>query len=145
MVINSGNKQEWSYKASSCSLRSIRDDFKQYLNINHVDDVTTGYIIIAINEICMNIIQHADDGNYSGNIIIRAEILDNILSICVEDEAAAVEAGSLKGRDIDKLEPGGLGLYLVNDIMDTIVYSDRSLKAGNCLIMTKRLENSDEI
>ena len=145
MENNSGIKEEWVYNATSCSLKTIREDFKQYLNDSRVDDVNTGYIIIAVNEICMNIIQHADGGNYSGKIYISAEIINNILSIWIEDDAMVIDKTSLKGRDITKLEPGGLGLFLVNDIMDTVSYSDRDLKTGNCLKMTKRLENSDAI
>ena len=145
MESRSNVKTEWVYNATSCSLKKIRDDFKQYLNANGVDDVSTGYIIIAVNEICMNIIQHADGGNYTGNIFISALIEDNKLSIWIEDEAVAIDEASLKGRDINKLEPGGLGLYLVKDIMDTVTYSDRQVKTGNCLKMTKKLENPDGI
>jgi len=138
-------KTEWTYDANSCSLKIIREDFKQYLNANNVDDVSTGYIIIAVNEICMNIMQHADGGHYSGKIHLSASIIENVLSIWVEDEAASIDVNMLKVRDIDKLEPGGLGLFLVNDIMDTVSYINREHKSGNCLMMTKILGNTDGI
>jgi len=134
-----------SYKSSSCSLKSIRDDFKHFLNVNDIGDVNAGYIIIAVNEICMNIIQHADGGHYHGNIYIEAEITNDLLTITIEDEAGRVDINNLKGRDIDKLEPGGLGLHLVNDVMDTVIYSDNKIKPGNSLTMTKKIENHDEV
>jgi len=133
------------YRSNTLSLKSIRSDIKSFLSTNQVDDVDSGYIIIAVNEACMNIIQHANDGKYGGDIIVNVTLLDDKLLVKITDQADTVDANKLKGRDITNIEPGGLGIYLIKDIMDMVDYDSVGNNQGNCITMTKKIGFHDEI
>ena len=133
------------YQSDSLSLKLIRADIKDFLSINHVDDIDSGYIIIAINEACMNIIQHANDGEYDGDIVVNVSLLADVLTLEITDQAHTVDTNKLIGRDITAIEPGGLGIHLIKDIMDTIEYSAIDKNQGNRLLMTKKIGFHNEI
>ena len=133
------------YHSDSLSLKLIRSDIKDFLSKHQVDDVDAGYIIIALNEACMNIIQHANDGQYDGDIVVNVTLLDDSVSIEIIDQARTVKANKLIGRDITNIEPGGLGIHLMKDIMDTVEYSSIDNNQGNRLLMTKKIGFYNEI
>ena len=96
-------------------------------------------LIIAVNEACMNIIEHAYKGDRSGEIVL--EILDNgeELEVLITDFADPVNLEGNQSRDLDDIRPGGLGTYFIREIMDDCVYGYLSGDSGNILRMTKRL------
>ena len=63
------------------------------------------------------------------------------LRLQIDDEARQVEPEQLKGRDLDDIRPGGLGVHIIREVMDEVVYSKRETK-GMRLTMTKHAPGS---
>lgn len=95
--------------------------------------------VLAVNEACMNIIQHAYKQNEAGEIIL--EIYKNAEEILfrLTDFAPPVDEGTIKGRDWEDIRPGGLGVHFMYEGMDDIRYHHLSNGTGNILEMIKKL------
>ncbi len=75
-------------------------------------------IVVAVNEACMNVMQHSYRGDEDGEIILQ--IFNNGRDMVVEllDYAEAVDVNSVKPRDLDDIRPGGLGTHFIREVMD---------------------------
>lgn len=96
-------------------------------------------IVIAVNEACMNIMEHAYKGDRSGEIVLQINNNGEDLEVVLTDFAAPVDFACIKPRPLDELRPGGLGTHFIRQIMDECDYAHLQGAAGNVLRMTKRL------
>lgn len=96
-------------------------------------------LVIAINEACMNIMQHAYMGDRSGEIVLEIESCGAELEVLLTDFARPIDPETIKPRDLDELRPGGLGSYFIREIMDDCVYGQLEGKTGNYLRMRKKI------
>ncbi|WP_219835530.1 anti-sigma B factor RsbW [Paenibacillus sp. R14(2021)] len=114
---------------------------------------------VAVSEACNNAVLYAYGDLNAGEaaqapspaprIEVRLVKRDDALSIIVKDEgrsfdasAAARRAHPVNGKSVDELQAGGLGLYLMQALMDDVeVNSDM----GTEVVLTKRLVKSGEM
>jgi hypothetical protein len=59
--------------------------------------------------------------------------------IVIEDEARQVDPAKIKGRDLDDIRPGGLGVHIIRQVVDRAEYAPRE-HAGMRLTLIKRLD-----
>jgi anti-sigma regulatory factor (Ser/Thr protein kinase) len=112
-----------------------------------VDDRNAGSISLAIDEAVSNIHRHGYHGSHDEMIEIKITGYRATSSspwkicICIEDLADQIELTKIKSREIDDIRPGGLGVHLIQSIMDTATWSHRD-EGGMRLIMEKHGDNS---
>lgn len=96
-------------------------------------------LVIAVNEACMNVIQHAYKDGESGEIVL--EILNNgdQLLFRLTDFAAPIDLEAIAPRDLEDVRPGGLGVHFIREIMDGVKMGHLNGAAGNYIEMTKRI------
>jgi sigma-B regulation protein RsbU (phosphoserine phosphatase) len=99
-------------------------------------------LVVAVNEACMNVIEHAYKRDESGEI--RLEILNNgsELQFRLTDRAAPIDLARVEPRDLNDIRPGGLGVHFIREIMDECRMGHLAGGAGNFLEMTKKLERT---
>lgn len=97
------------------------------------------HMVMAINEACMNVIQHAYHGRDDGEIVIEFWKQDDELLIRIQDFAESVDLDSIQSRDLDDVRPGGLGVHLIHNVMDSVEYKNLPGVNGNVLEMRKTL------
>lgn len=101
---------------------------------------------VAVSEACNNAVLHAYE--HAGMVEIRFAVADGALLITVKDDGrsfvpAEVPASpALHGKSLDEIEAGGLGLYLMQALMDEVEVRS---EAGTEVILTKRLARSEEM
>lgn len=98
-------------------------------------------LVIALNEACMNVIQHAyKSGN--GEEKISLEILKHggHLYFRLQDFAPPIDLDGVQPRDLDDVRPGGLGVHFIREIMDDYEMGHLQRGGGNYLEMTKKIE-----
>jgi len=102
-------------------------------------DELTDKLVIALNEACMNVIQHAYKFDDSGEIIL--EIFNNGTQIVfrVTDRAELIDLDKVKPRDLDDVRPGGLGVHFIREIMDDCDMGHLQNGEGNYLEMAKTI------
>ena len=110
------------------------------------DSLESSKIALAVDEALANIICHGYNRAPSGRIWLsiaplpgRAPDQPAGVRIVIEDEAAQVDPEGIRGRDLDKVRPGGLGVHIIREVMDSAEYAKRDGK-GMRLILEKRLD-----
>lgn len=134
---------ELRFPSRSDRLRMVREVVRQAGSITgiHVDE--TERMVIAVNEACMNVIQHAYGSDAGGDIVLDVLLGDSSLEFRLIDFAEQIEDRScIKSRDLDDIRPGGLGVHMISEVMDEVSYQDGPDGIGNMLIMKKSLELS---
>jgi len=108
------------------------------------DSESTDCAVLAVNEACMNVIQHAYGPGRTGEIVL--EILNNRdrVKFRVIDFAEPVDTAAVRPRDLDDLRPGGLGVHLIRQVMDEAGFVPAPAGAGNVFEMVKRWRPADE-
>ena len=101
---------------------------------------TTRMLVLAVNEACMNVIQHGYRGDPEGEIDLRILNNDGELEFQLRDSAAPVDPESVVPRPLDSLRPGGLGTHFIREIMDDYRFLAPAGGRGNLLVMKKRLK-----
>ena len=95
--------------------------------------------VIAINEACMNIIEHAyhyaDNRQYRIELRVHADCLSAL--IC--DNGDPVQLDKLQPRELDDLRPGGLGVRFMRELTDTMEYLPPDSDWHNRLQLSKRI------
>lgn len=108
-----------------------------------------GHIALAIDEALANVIRHGYGGAEDRPIFLSISPLvgpvrgkDAGIRVCIEDHAKQVDPATIKSRDLEAVRPGGLGVHIIKEIMDEVIYEPRKGQ-GMRVVMTKRL--SDEV
>ena len=119
-------------------VRALVSNVAQRIGFN---EIMCGQISLAIDEALCNIIKHGYDKRTDGTIRMSIWALENhppCLRLVIEDEARQVDPSTIQSRDLDDVRPGGLGVYLIHEIMDEVRY-ERRPDVGMRLTMTKLL------
>ena len=96
-------------------------------------------VVIAVNEACMNVIQHAYRGDGSGEIALEIRNNGSQVIFRLEDQADPVDLDRVQPRDLDDLRPGGLGVHFIREIMDHCEMGHLEQGRGNWLEMRKAI------
>lgn len=100
---------------------------------------TANQIVIAVNEACMNVMQHAYAGKPDGLIKLDVYHKDHEIMFRLTDYGQTPDKNRLKPRDLSEIRPGGLGIHMISEIMDTINYSSSEADKSNVLEITKKI------
>jgi serine/threonine-protein kinase RsbW len=121
---------EYKY-TTSCSkneLRNIRAFVGDVLRKLPISDIRVNEIVLAVDEVCANMIIHScsNDPSYSIDLIISIDEDELIFEFVNRGER--FDISTYKEPDlkelIEKRRKGGLGLMLIHRIMDKIEYWD---------------------
>lgn len=106
-------------------------------------EISCAQIALAVDEALCNVIRHGYEGDQGRPIWIsiwpiEAEGEDGEpgLRLVIEDEAPHVDPEHMKGRDLDDIRPGGLGVHIIREVMDDVSYEKRA-PGGMRLTLTK--------
>ena len=106
-------------------------------------EIHAGQLSLAVDEALCNVINHGYDRRPDGQIEIRIWAVEEdspYLAIVIEDRAVQVDPATIRSRDLDDIRPGGLGVYIMREIMDEVVYEHRE-GGGMKLSMRKAIPN----
>ena len=114
------------------NLKLIREFVNVVLRNLSLSEVEINQLVLAVDEVCSNLIIHSNQCN--PNNAIEINILDQkerILFEIIDNEAKEFDITQYKNPNLKKIvkerKKGGLGLMLVNKIMDNVeVKSDNS-------------------
>jgi|WetSurMetagenome_2_1015567.scaffolds.fasta_scaffold73997_2 serine/threonine-protein kinase RsbW len=98
-------------------------------------------IRLAVDEACANVIKHAYRGNTSGKIVIKYKTTPDNYQVVISDNGIKAYNHLLKGRDLNDVRPGGLGIHFIKRVFD-VCELDEKKKKGNRLILIKHLHKS---
>ncbi|MFD1737685.1 anti-sigma B factor RsbW [Bacillus salitolerans] len=99
---------------------------------------------VAASEACTNAVHHAYDDNEGGEVTIGFGVYENQLEVMVSDSGKSFNVQEMKKTlgpynsltTIDEMNEGGLGLFLIETLMDDVKIQSLS---GVTVLMTKYL------
>ena len=101
-------------------------------SIEDIEDVK-----LAVAEACTNCIQHAEG---SDQIQITCEAGPDGLTVRVRDFGRGTRLEGIQSRRMDEPRVGGLGVFLIRSLMDSVEY-DVHPERGTNLVMTKKVSH----
>jgi len=87
----------------------------------------------AVDEALTNIVRHSYGNRPDRPITLyfrkarRGNSAEQGLEIVLCDQGPAVDPDKLRGRPLDELRPGGLGLHFIREAMDTVEFTRKGL------------------
>ncbi len=120
------------------------------------DEQDCGRIALAVDEALCNVIRHGYDRRTDGRIWVYIWPLEETrgsgaadepaggIRVIIEDDARQVDPTMIKSRDLDEVRPGGLGVFIMQQVMDTVVFEPRANRStGMRLILVKSIPTAE--
>jgi len=134
------------FPAYTSALTDVRAAVRQACSEAGCDDDSSASWVLAVNEACMNVIQHAY--RFAEGRSLRIELGvesgrdgDELFTmICDNGIPARIE--DLQPRALDDIRPGGLGVHFIRELTDTMAYLLPGDGWQNRLRLTRRLTAS---
>lgn len=105
------------------------------------DDTERGRIVLAVDEAVSNVIRHGYHGREDGLIQLRLwPVRDGRrdgMEILIEDECEGIDLAGIRSRALEDVRPGGLGVHILQQVMDEAQYSHRADRTGLALRLRK--------
>jgi len=106
-----------------CVARKAAETFAER---QRFDGEAVSQIGLALNEALANVIRHGYGGDTKQTIDVTMEVIEEQrrcgIKIVVRDTGRQVDPQRIKGRDLDDVRPGGLGVHIIKTVMDTVEY-----------------------
>lgn len=124
------------------NLKGVRDFIRKSLRSHVASDVVLNEIILALDEMCSNLMIHAHHCNPDHHLEMHIDIPQKGKVIFeIMDDGEIFDINRFHEPNIDNLvhekRKGGLGIRLVKSIMDEVIYT--TLNGRNVCRLTKTI------
>lgn len=113
-------------KSKTENLSVVRDFISASAAEAGIRTDTIENIILAVDEACTNIIKHAYNSFPDGELIIKTKSTLSRFVVIIKDFGKTFEPGMIPEPDLQKYyrqrRVGGLGMYLMKNLMDDVKY-----------------------
>jgi serine/threonine-protein kinase RsbW len=120
------------------NLKKVRAFVKACLASTPLPEATADLVVVAVDEVCANLMIHNHQCNPSQHIEVRILPQASAVAIEIVDQGALFEMQAYQPPSLETLishqRPGGLGLILVLRIMDAIEVRQEDGTNIYCLI-----------
>jgi serine/threonine-protein kinase RsbW len=127
--------------SSTEHLREVRNFVQNFVQQFDVNKNDLDEIILAVDEAYTNIIKHAYNNDPNQTVKIELGTSTDILWVQLSDTGFHFNADEYQPPDLLKRiknkQRGGMGVYLINKLMDSVEYS--SAGKTNTILMRKRI------
>lgn len=124
------------------NLKLIRDFVTDYLEQLALSDVLMNQIVLAVDEICANLIIHANHEDPSKYIYLTITEPKDAVQFEITDNGVAFQSTNYKEPDILEHvrigKKGGVGIALVKRIMDKVEFSSKD--GSNACLLYKKIK-----
>lgn len=121
------------------NLRLVRRKTSEVLSEVGFDEDQRARLVLAVDEAVANVIRHAYAGCCDGRVELSFWLDADTVRIELRDYADPVDPNRIKPRDLSECRPGGLGVNLIDSVMDNWCFRHPADGPGNQLTMVKRL------
>ena len=129
-----------SFEANPANLKMVRSKVSEIVVNLGFSKLAEQQLVLCIDEAITNIYRHAYNNDTSGKVDLSFKLQNNTLVFYLRDYASLVYDNSVKPRDLTQTRPGGLGINIIDSIMDSWEFATPKDGYGNLLIMKKELD-----
>lgn len=133
--------QQYRFRACTDQLSLCREQVRRSLRKLGCSEAYIEPLVLAVDEAMTNVIRHAYCQDEAGEIILEIRKRGDSLVFRMIDFAPSIDVAKIKQRDLSEIKPGGLGMHIMQQIMDKLEFVVPPDGKGNILEMTKRLEH----
>ncbi len=137
--MKSENLLSKSWTACPHELAAIRKSVKGVCAELKFSKKEINEIVLAIDEACTNIIRYAYKDCRDGKIFLEVNRDKQQVIFRLHDYAKPVANDCLKQKSDDPLKPGGLGVMLMRQVMNSVKFVHTQACPGNILELKKDL------
>jgi anti-sigma regulatory factor (Ser/Thr protein kinase) len=134
-------KRHTSVTADAAQLSTLTRFLQEFWSAADLPPAETVSFELALEEIFMNVVMHGSPAGPTLCVDVFLTLCDDSLTLMIEDDGPSFDPLSLAAPDVtaslEERRIGGLGVYLVRQMMDAVCY--QRLGARNQLSMTKRV------
>lgn len=128
------------------NLTAVSDFVTEFARRQRICEDDTFALQTAIDEACANVVDHAYRGKPDGKMQIECALSDGQVTVTIVDHGIPFDPRSVPRPDVSaplqKRQEGGLGLYLMERLMDSVKFEFDPAK-GNRLTMKKKVRHED--
>lgn len=133
--------------SSTKCLTVVRGAVERMAALEGFDCNDTHELTLAIDEALANVIKHGYQNRDDQPIELTLTAVRSAggspgLCVVVRDYGRQVDPSTIQGRDLNEIRPGGLGVHIIQTVMDEVEYSCPS-GGGMQLRMVKFVEPRD--
>jgi anti-sigma regulatory factor (Ser/Thr protein kinase) len=123
------------FTSDTCHLADVRKSVRHFLTANGFDDCETELMVLALDEACTNVIRHAYTHECKP---VRLEMtgLRSIVRFVLRDYGRSCDPEKIKSRELEDIRPGGLGVHIIKQAFDNVVYAPQA--KGTRLTLEKK-------
>jgi serine/threonine-protein kinase RsbW len=112
----------------------VRATIERASEVLHFQDSETRAIVRSVDEALANVMRHAYKGVPGKPIEVVCRRMRSPgdgreplgIEILLHDRGAKADPKKLKGRPLDEIRPGGLGLHFIRECMDVVEFSRKN-------------------
>ena len=132
-------KDQKEFPVDSAQLKEVRNFARGLFDQVPEFEDNREELVLALAEAAQNIVKHAYSGQPSGDTMrVEIEYQDKVLKMELFDKGKPVIPENIKPRKLTDIKAGGLGTFLIGQIMDEVVFKTTKEDWVNHLILTKR-------
>lgn len=134
------------FKSTTNALADVREFVNECAMRFGFGDKEVSEITLAVDEACTNVIKHAYKGNPDTEFEVRILASGTEFQVVVRDWGASfkpeeVPLPNIKDK-VKKHKAGGLGIFLMRKLMDTVEYQGKD--ASNEVRLVRNLRNEQK-
>ena len=118
---------EYRFKVpcSKSKLGAVREFLHKVLSENDIPEITINTLVLAVDEVCANLIIHSHNCNENEHIELKVDVdKDSGVTFYIIDKGDGFNIGDYEEPSITEIvkqkRKGGIGLMLVRRIMDDV-------------------------
>lgn len=104
-------------------LKQIRAMMTKMSSAAGLSEKDAGLVVLAVDEACSNIIKHCCQDDPTRSIDVTISLNKDSLCVIIVDNGNRFDIKTIKPRDIEEIKPGGLGVHIIQKVMDVVEYS----------------------
>ena len=120
-------------------MRGIRSLLRTALDDAGVEAAIRDKLVLAVDEACCNVIRHGYGLESAGDIDLRVTRDAGQLEFRLLDTAPVVDPQCVRAKPLGECRSGGLGIALIDTVMDDWAMQQRPNGRGNCMVMHKKI------
>lgn len=121
-------KANINIRCSKENLAVVRDFVKQHLTLWNITGKVSDQIILATDEACANCIIHHHQCDINASIEVSISLESESVYVEIKDQGQAFPIHQYQPRRIEdmiqKRKKGGLGIFLINKLMDEVLVEE---------------------
>lgn len=131
-------KGKLQFTSHTANLVVMRSFVRKFLNDFPFSEKERALIVLGIDEACTNVIRYAYDLRDDQPMALSIEALRSCIRLRLRDYGTKTPPHLMRGRSLNDVKPGGLGLHLIRHAFDKVDYNLKT--RGTELVLTKNLD-----